>query len=190
MAGRQKGRHHAAPPPPDTAQAQRFLSALDPNPDALFGFRTVDDRRDDPRLSVKAYGTLDGGIRQSNDPGKNGKSCRPATLLTYMQGMGAGAFAVINELDGQGQRMANVTRIRALFADADTAAAVARLRAFIARTCLTPTALIESGGLDGGTAKLHAYWRITDCPVADFRDAQLTLVSRLGTDPAVQDGAA
>lgn len=179
------------PKPPvqaaDLARGQEFLRALDQDPNAQFGFRTVDDHGDDPRLSIKCFGTLDRAIRQSNDPAKNGKPCRPAKLLSYMQDMGAGAFVVINKLDGQGQRMANVTGIRALFVDADTSVAVARLQAFIAKTGLSPTVLVESGGLDNGVPKLHAYWRVTGCPVAEFRDAQLTLVSRLGSDPAVQD---
>jgi hypothetical protein len=172
---------------PDLASALAFLRVLDPDPEARFGFRTCADHGGDPRLSIKAYGTLDHGIRQSSDPAKNGRPCHPANLLHYMQGKGAGAFVAINRLDGQGQRAANIIGVRALFVDADTSAAVARLHAFIARTGLAPSVLVESGGIDGDAAKLHAYWRTQGCAAHEFRDAQLLLVSRLGTDPAVQD---
>lgn len=173
--------------PPEIAQAMQFLRALDPDPAAQFGFRTFDDRGDNPRLSVKAYGTLEHGIRQSRNPAKNGTSCKPVKLLRYMQQAGAGSFAVINTLDGRGQKIENVVAIRALFVDADSRPEVERLQAFLATTGLIPTVMIASGGTHEGADKLQCYWRITDCPVSDFRAAQLTLVSRLGTDPAVQD---
>jgi hypothetical protein len=176
-------------PPPDLGQAQRLLDAIDPDPAAKFGFRTVADRGDDIRLSVKAYGTLGSGARQSKDPSKNGKACRPANLLAFMQDRGVGAFFVPNKLDGAGQMQANVIAIRALYVDADTRAAVDQLHRFIDKTVVAPTALVASGGVDDGVAKLHAYWRIEGCPVTAFREAQLTLVSRLGTDPAVQDAS-
>ena len=172
---------------PDIAQARRFLQTLDPDPTAQFGFRTCDDRGDDPRLAVKAFGTLDRGVRQSADPAKDGNPCCPARLLGFMQSKGAAAFAVVNRLDGRGQRMANAVGVRALFADADSRQQVERLQAFLATTGLTPTALVASGGLHDGTEKQQVYWRVTGCPVPEFRDAQLALVSRIGTDPAVQD---
>jgi hypothetical protein len=174
---------------PDLDQARQFLAALDPDPEANFGFRTIADCGDDPRLAIKAFGTLTRGVRQSKDTIKNGKPCNPASLLTFMQGRGAGVFVVINKLDGQGQQQSNVTGIRALYVDCDTRAAAEQLHRFIAKTGLFPTALVESGGLDGDVAKLHAYWRIEGCPVPAFRDAQLGLVSKIGTDAAVQDAS-
>jgi hypothetical protein len=174
-------------PPPDFDEATAFLRALDPDPAAQFDFRTIDDRGGDPRKSVRARGTLDHGIRLHCDPAKNGKQCRPGKLLEFMQGLGASVFAVINETDGAGQRQQNVRRIRAQFVDADSAAAVERLRKFIDATNLMPTVLVASGGLDDRVEKLHAYWRMAGCPVAEFRAAQVALVSRIGTDPAVVD---
>ena len=173
--------------PPDLAQAGSFQLALDNNPGALFGFRTIDDSGDDPRLAVKAFGTLDRGVRQSSNPAKNGQSCHPARLLAYMQGLGAGVFVVPNELDGQGQGKGSVAGIRALWVDADSRAAVEGLHTFVARSGLIPTIVVASGGIHEGVDKLHAYWRVTGCPVADFTRAQLTLASRIGSDPAVQD---
>jgi hypothetical protein len=175
------------PQPPDLDHTRKFLGAIDRGPAPQFDFRTVDDRGDDPRKSVKAHGTPDCGVRLHSDTAKNGKPCRPLGLLTYMQQLLAGAFFLPNETDGEGQKQQNVKRIRCLFVDADTREAVERLRAFVAKTGLIPTVVVESGGLDQGVPKLHAYWVITGCEVSQFRDAQLTLVSRLGTDPAVQD---
>jgi hypothetical protein len=172
---------------PDNRQVQQFLQAIDPDPDALFGFRTFDDRGDDPRLAVKAYGTLTRGVRQCKNPAKDGKPCHPGHLLSFMQGKGAGAFAAINKLDGQGQLKANVVAVRALYVDADSRPEVDRLHAFIAATGLAPTALVASGGVHDGVEKLQGYWRVDGCPVAEFTAAQLTLVSRISTDPAVQD---
>ena len=61
----------------DRAQARDFLAALDPDPSARFAFRTADDSPNkDPRCAVKAYGTLDSGVRQSRDPAKNGQPRR------------------------------------------------------------------------------------------------------------------
>ena len=174
---------------PELAQTRQLLAALDKDKAAQFGYRSFDDHGDDPRLAVKAFGTLDCGIRQHNDPAKNGKPCCPARLLSYMQGLGAGAFFVVNKLDGAGQRLANVTAIRALYVDADSRPEVERLHAFIAAAGLTPTASVASGGVHDGVEKLQAYWRVSGCPVADFTKAQLTLVSRIGTDAAVQDAS-
>ncbi len=173
----------------DACKAQQLLTAVDSDASAQFGFRTFDDHGDDPRLAVKAFGTLDCGIRQHNDPAKDGKPCRPARLLSYMQSLGAGAFFVVNKLDGVGQRQANVTAIRALYVDADSRPEVERLSAFITTTGLTPTALVASGGIHDGVEKLQAYWRVSGCPVAEFTRAQLTLISRIDTDAAVQDAS-
>ena len=172
---------------PDLAQAGTFLRALDSDPAAQFGFRTIDDAGDDPRLAVKAFGTLDGGVRQSGNPIKNGQPCRSTRLLAYMQSRGAGVFVVPNELDGRGQSRANVMGVRALWVDADSRAAVVDLHAFIARSGLVPAVVVASGGTHEGVDKLHAYWRVTGCPVVDFPRGQLTLVSRIGSDSAVHD---
>ena len=174
---------------PDLTLAQAFLNALDSSPDARFGFRTFDDKGDDPRLAVKAYGTLDRGARQSSNPTKNGQPCRPTRLLSYMQGKGAGAFVVPNELDGQGQRKGNVVAVRTFYIDADSRPQVEAAHAFIARTGLVPTIEVASGGIHQNIEKRQIYWRVAGCPVDEFTRAQLTLVSRTGSDPAVQDAS-
>jgi hypothetical protein len=168
---------------PDLDAARRHLAILDPRPGACWGFRTASDRIEDPRLAVMCFGTLDRGIRQSGP--KKGQSCRPHRLLSYMQQLGAGVFVVVNELDGNGQCGANVTRIRALIADADSAEQVRSMLRFAKK--VPPTMIVASGGLDGSIPKLHGYWGIEGCPVAEFTAAQNLLISRTGTDPSVKD---
>jgi hypothetical protein len=172
---------------PDLAEAARFLAALDAESNASFGFRTFDDRGGDIRLAIKCYGTLLNGIRQSSSDTKNGKACVPAQLLAYMQSLGAGAFVVPNELDGEGQLRKNVIRVRLFYVDADAAEQVARVHAFIAVTGLEPTVMVASGGIHSGVDKLQVFWRIDGCLIAKFTSGQLTLVSRVGTDSTVQD---
>ena len=172
---------------PDLAQARLFQTTIDNRPGATFGFRTIDDRGDDPRLAVKAFGTLDLGVRQSSNPAKDGQPCRPMRLLTYMQSLGAGVFVVPNELDGQGQRKGHVVHIRAGYCDCDSRREVEAARAFVARSGLVPSMIVASGGMDEGVDKLHLYWCLDGCPVVDFTHLQLTIVSRIGSDPAVQD---
>jgi hypothetical protein len=176
-------------PAPDFHAARQMLRALDPHPEAQFGFRSFDDRGDDPRLAVKAFGTLDHGTRQSSNPDKDGKACRPAQLFMFMQRLGAGVFVVPNQLDGAGQRASNVVGVRTCFADADTRQQVTQLQKFIAASGLEPTVVVASGGQDGPVDKLQGFWRVEGLPVSRFRRVQTILVSRIGSDPAVIDPA-
>jgi hypothetical protein len=172
---------------PDLLQTARFIEAVDPAPGAPFGFRTFDDRGGDIRCAIKFHGTLDSAVRQCKNPAKNGRPCKPVCLLAFMQRLGAGIFFVPNLLDGAGQRAANVIGIRTLYVDCDTRDAVERLRNFIAATGLVPTIIVASGGVHDGVDKLHAYWRVIGCAVEDFTRSQRFLISRIGSDPAVQD---
>jgi hypothetical protein len=167
--------------------ARMLLAALDPDSKAQWGFRTFADGNDDPRLAIKCCGTLDGGVRQSANPAKNKKPCQPSRLLAFMNGLGAGVFFTPNRLDGAGQSAANVVAVRALFVDADSRPEVDRLHAFVTASALQPTAIVASGGLHDGVEKLQAYWRIDGCNLDQFSHAQRTLISRVGSDPAVND---
>lgn len=170
---------------PDLLQTDQCLRALDPNPAAQFGLRSINDRGDGP--AVLYYGTLHAGIRQHKSADKNGRPCRPAGRLAFLQGLWNGTFFVVNMLDGKGQAEANVIAIRAVFIDADTAAAVERLHRFIELSGLEPTVRVASGGVADGVEKEHAYWRIRGCPLDQFTEAQRTLISRIGSDPSICD---
>ncbi|MDB5380903.1 MAG: hypothetical protein JWO26_535 [Rhodospirillales bacterium] len=172
---------------PDLGETRRFLRMLDPAPRAVFDFRTAADRDRDPRLSIMMRGTLGAGLRQSKNPEKNGKPCRPAGLLTFMQEPEryAGVFAVISQTNGEGQTDANVTDIRMVFSDEDSAQSVEAVNDFERRSGLTRTIVVQSGGVHDGVPKTHSYWRLSGCPVDQFRTVQHLLCSRIGGDRAV-----
>ena len=86
---------------------------------------------------------------------------------------GAGIFAVVNETDGNGRQARNVTAIRALFIDCDGFEPDA--------LHLPPSIVVDS------KAGPHVYWRVDDCPIASFRQAQRRLANHYGSDPAVHD---
>ena len=104
---------HSTTIQPDLAQARAHLAAIDPEPGAAFGLRAIGEAAGSFQGGALAYGTLDRAVRQSPDPTKNGKACRPVSFLPYMQQLGAGVFVAPNALDGVGQREANVSAIRA-----------------------------------------------------------------------------
>jgi hypothetical protein len=75
---------------------------------------------------------------------------------------------------------------RALWADCDSERAVRNLELFEPE----PTAVVQSGGVVGGVAKRHAYWRL-DAPLAaaDVRRHTLRLAHHLSADPKSTDAA-
>ena len=84
--------------------AEEFLRLLDPNASA-FTFQTFDDdkERRNPRLTRVLNGTLDEHLD---------------TLVSLNQ-QGAGIFVSVNETDGNGRKMENIIRIRAVFQEDD-----------------------------------------------------------------------
>jgi hypothetical protein len=86
------------------------------------------------------------------------------------QAEGYGAFVVVNE---GGHSDAEITRVRALFIDADKIPRPADWHA-------KPDFLIVRDALHW-----HAYWRVHDLPVAGFKAAQQRLAARYGSDRAV-----
>jgi hypothetical protein len=173
----------------DISQARRFLDALG-GPGAKFAFRTFDDRGDDPRLAATFHGDLASMAQLSGK--KRGQLFRTVSRLAWAQARGAGVFVTINAADGQGAKAENIIGVRALVADADDAGQVASLHQFIRTTGLTPSILVESGGLaiapDGTVVpKLQAFWRINGCLVAEFTRVQEMLNTRTGCDPSIKD---
>ena len=152
---------------PDIAQARQFLAALDPEA-ASFCFQTFDDSPEKrPHLARTLHGNLD----------------TLADTLRRLNNAGAGVFVTINAvLDGAPRKTANVVRVRALFADADDPAHMGQVEAEIARRAVPPAMVVE-----GGPGKRHAYWKVTDCPLADFGAIQRAIAAALGTDPSVTD---
>ncbi|CAM3974873.1 DNA-primase RepB domain-containing protein [Deinococcus marmoris] len=98
----------------------------------------------------------------------------PAELAAQNR-QGAGVFVMVNEGDGAGRKNANVTRVRAYFADFDG-------QPLPARWSLEPSILIESS-----TGKFHAYWILGDgeTPPLDhtFNVQQEALAHAVGSCP-------
>jgi hypothetical protein len=92
-----------------------------------------------------------------------------AEILAF-QGQGYGAFVVVNE---GGNTNAEIARVRAVFVDAD---GIPLPEAWH----LQPDFIVQRDA-----THWHAYWLVTDLPVAEFRAVQQRLVAHYGTDPAV-----
>ncbi len=140
-------------------QTRVFLSLL--NPEArtkTFHFRTFDDKKGRNKLELigKLSGTID--------------TCEE-TLL-HRNANEAGVFVVIN--DG-GQTDAEITRVRAVFADTDGAPLEPIVEA------LTPHCVISTS-----PGKWHVYWLVEEgFPLDRFKPIQTAIAKKFGTDPKV-----
>jgi hypothetical protein len=86
------------------------------------------------------------------------------------QAQGYGAFLVVN--DG-GNADAKITRIRAVFVDADDVPLPSNWH-------IPPDFIVQRDA-----THWHAYWRVFELPVEKFREIQRRLAAHYGTDPAV-----
>jgi hypothetical protein len=84
---------------------------------------------------------------------------------------------MVNRGDGQGRSAKNVTEVRALFVDLDGAPMGPLLQCSPA-----PHAIIESS-----PGRWHGYWLVENCPLDQFRSAQLALAKRFHGDESVND---
>jgi len=97
--------------------------------------------------------------------------------LANLNARGAGIFWMVNAGDGKGRKAPNVQRIRALFVDLDGAPL-----APVTASPLAPHAIMESS-----RGRWHAYWCISDCPLAVFPAYQKALATRFDADAKVHD---
>jgi hypothetical protein len=95
--------------------------------------------------------------------------------LERLSMQGAGIFVTINETDGCGRKAAHITRVRAVFVDTDGAPQEPIEADF-------PNIIVESS-----PCKFHNYWLVKDCPLEDFKPAQIKLAATYGTDKSVND---
>jgi hypothetical protein len=144
------------------AEAEKFLKALEPDANT-FTFQTFDESKKKARgLTHVLHGTL----------------AQHWETLCRLNKAGAGIYITVNETDGHGRKMENVTRVRAVFADLDGAPLAP------AKADPRPHIIVESS-----PKHWHAYWRVKDMPLDAklFRQAQRQLIKRLGSDPAITD---
>ena len=132
----------------DLTQAEHFLKLLDEG--RAFRFRAV-------------YG----GNRSSDKPG-----CLEE--LAHHNERGAAAYVVVN--DG-GDVDADISRIRAVFADLDGAPLEP-----VERCGLEPHVIVETS-----PGKYHAYWIVRDLPVTEFRGVQRRIAERFNSDTQVKN---
>ena len=97
--------------------------------------------------------------------------------LKSLNAAGYDIFVTINETDGKDIKGANITRVRALFADFDGSPL-----SNLDRIPLKPSFTVNTS-----PGKHHAYWLIDDCPLDQFKPMQQKLAQILDSDPAVCD---
>jgi hypothetical protein len=97
--------------------------------------------------------------------------------LDALNRSGYDIFVTINETDGKDIKGANVTRVRALFADFDGSPL-----SNLDHIPLKPSFMVNTS-----LGKHHAYWLIDDCPLDQFKPMQQKLAQILDSDPAVCD---
>lgn len=163
----------ASSPLIDLSLATAFLTRLDEEAEG-FTFQTFADRPDlkvtkgDGRKWDPLARVLHGSLEQH------------AETLRQLNDQGAGIFVTVNATDGKGRALANVTRVRALFADYDGADAVAAAERD--RRRLEPHLVIESS-----PGKRHLYWLVEALTLNQFKPWQQHLAAECGSDPSVND---
>lgn len=148
-------------PPPTREQkemAAAYITALCDLTTASCTWQTFDDRPDkDWRKARKWHGSL-------RDVGR---------ALVHANGLGCGVFVTVAQTDGNGRKVGNITKIRALFVDFDGTEPPA--------PHLPPSIVVQSA------AGQHWYWVCGDCPLDRFSAAQKRLALHYGSDPVVHD---
>jgi hypothetical protein len=147
---------------PDLAQAQEFLTTLDPAADQ-FTFQVFDES---PEGGHEEMATWKHGTLEALSP-----------WLIERNGQRCGVFVMVNRGDGKGRSKKNVTGVRAVFLDLD-GAPLSPVSAAIPQ----PNIVVESS-----PGRYHAYWLIEDCPLASFGSVQRALAEKYKGDPSVSD---
>jgi len=116
-------------------------------------------------------------IRRSTAKRLTGTPDDTFNALDELNQSGYDIFVTINETDGKDIKCANITRVRALFADFDGSPL-----SNLDRIPLKPSFTVNTS-----PGKHHAYWLIDDCPLDQFKPMQQKLAQILDSDPAVCD---
>lgn len=139
----------------DLAQAARFLTLLDEEADH-WHFRAIHPETG----AVRTYaGSFD----------------QVARRLAADNAEGFGVYVTVN---AGGTKAADITRVRAVFADWDPP----KTAAMPADLPLEPHIIVESS-----RGKHHAYWLVDGLSAGEFKATQQAIVARFGSDPQVCD---
>lgn len=135
--------------------ASRYIELLTGSADTPVWFRLIPDKEKD-REVIRLYGSLSEHWER----------------IVNAQRAGYGVFMVVNE---GGNKGASITKIRAVFIDADGR--------HLPNWHVAPDFIVQRDD-----THWHAYWRTNDdFPLADFPLVQKRLANHYGTDPAVID---
>jgi P4 family phage/plasmid primase-like protien len=138
----------------------KFLNVL--NLGGNFTFQTFTDKKDCPVYPKMLHGRLEDHAEE----------------LKRLNRDGAGVFVAINETNGNGRKASDIVRVRAHFIDSD----YEPIEEVCKRFPLPPHMIVETS-----EGKGHAYYIVSDTPLAEFKAIQDRLIKALGTDPAVKD---
>jgi hypothetical protein len=148
------------------AIAEQFLQMLDPAAEQ-FEFRLLHDKdKGAPAFTFRG----------------NLADFWPTVLKRNTPIAGYGVFVTINQTDLKGRKTENIVRPRALFLDADSPEAVARVEEAVARTGVEPSMRVHSSA-----GKMHSYWLTNDTRLDEFTPLQKALAQLSGGDPKVVD---
>jgi hypothetical protein len=149
----------------DLTQSAAFLALLDPTT-TEFCFQTFDDDKSNGRIKRSELAdVLSGNLDQH------------AGELKRLSEQGAGIFVSVNATDGRGRRLANITRLRAIFQEADDLTA--------------PVPPLEPHIVVGSSpGKFHRYWLIdaaTEPSYTDWTAVMRRMIADWGSDPDAKD---
>jgi putative DNA primase/helicase len=142
-------------------QASEFLKLLDPSTNR-FSFRTYTDDKDSlvDRNKDPLARKLDGTFEEHRNE------------LIELNRKGAGVFTVVN---GGGQSDAEITAVRAVFADQDFCGPMVDLSQWP-----KPHMVVESS-----RSRFHVYWLVRNGDVKEFGNVQKQIAATLGTDATI-----
>ena len=144
---------------PNRHESERFLTLLDEDAEQ-FTFQTfVDDKNARAgELARVLHGSLDDHW----------------DTLCALNAHGAGIFVTVNATDGQGRTKENITRVRAIWQEADHGDEPA--------LPIDPHIIVESS-----PGKHHRYMLVEDAPIEEFAAVEQRLVDEYGADPYATD---
>jgi hypothetical protein len=167
---------------PNRNEAEQFLKALDPSPNARWCFQTFDDSKERKKERAEANKLRkQQGKAPLKDPlarWRYGTLAEHWDELVKLNERGAGIYVTVNETDGKGRKKTNIVRVRAPFVDLDGSPIEPVNSAEV-----KPHIVVESS-----SSRFHAYWRFTgEIPLKDFEPLQKALAARFGGDSSVHD---
>ena len=150
------------------AEAERFLTALDPKAKA-FTFQTFDDDKERDKRNEAANKKYKSPYARIY----HGSLAKHWDELVDLNKRGAGIFVTVNETDFKGRKITNIKRIRAGFSDLDGAP----LAPVLADKALPPHIVVESS-----PDRWHTYWLANGVALKDFAAMQKALAARFNGD--------